>query len=63
MSINPGFWDKDLTDETYRYGGIKHEILHIALRHILMVDKFAHKQIFNIAADIVVNQYVSPDQL
>lgn len=63
LSINPEFWDNDLTEKHYRYGVIKHEILHIALRHILMVDKFAHKQIFNIAADIVVNQYVSPDQL
>ena len=63
LSINPEFWDNELKGAGYRYGVIKHEILHIALRHILMVDKFSHKQIFNIAADIVVNQYVDHNQL
>ena len=63
LSINPEFWDNELKEKHHRYGVIKHEILHIALRHILMVDKFAHKQIFNIAADIVVNQYVDRRQL
>ncbi|MCB9351955.1 MAG: hypothetical protein H6573_31355 [Lewinellaceae bacterium] len=63
LSINPEFWDKELARKEYRYGVIKHEILHIALRHILMVDRFSHKQLFNIAADIVVNQYVDKGQL
>ncbi|MCO6489426.1 MAG: hypothetical protein J5I98_13460 [Phaeodactylibacter sp.] len=63
LSINPDFWDNELREEYYRYGVIKHEILHIALRHILMTDKFSHKQIFNIAADIVVNQYVEREKL
>ncbi|MCB9291220.1 MAG: hypothetical protein H6560_28195 [Lewinellaceae bacterium] len=63
LSINGSFWDQELTEARYRYGVIKHEILHVALRHILMVDKFAHKQVFNIAADIVVNQYVEHDKL
>ena len=63
LSINPEFWDNELKEDKYRYGVIKHEILHIALRHILMTDKFSHKQIFNIAADIVVNQYVESGKL
>ena len=63
LSINAAFWEKELARKEHRYGVIKHEILHIALRHILMVDRFGHKQIFNIAADIVVNQYVDKGQL
>lgn len=63
LSINPDFWNEVLTEQKYRYGVIKHEILHIALRHLLIADKFKYKQIFNIAADIVVNQYVEPGKL
>lgn len=63
LSINPDFWAEVLTEQKYRYGVIKHEILHIALRHLLIADKFKYKQIFNIAADIVVNQYVEPGKL
>jgi len=63
LSINQEYWDTRLTDEEHRYGLVKHEVLHIALRHILMAGKFRHKQIFNIAADIVVNQYIAPNQL
>ncbi len=63
LCINESFWKEELTQPQHRYGVIKHEILHIALQHILMVDKFAHRQIFNIAADIVVNQYVGPRRL
>ena len=63
LYVNAKFWKEVLVTPEYRYGVIKHEILHIVLKHILIVKKFDQKDIFNIAADIVVNQYIEPHQL
>ncbi|MFT4974044.1 MAG: putative metal-dependent peptidase, partial [Saprospiraceae bacterium] len=63
LYVNEHFWQNVLVTPEYRYGVIKHEILHIVLKHILTVKKYDQKDIFNIAADIVVNQYIEPHQL
>lgn len=63
LYINPFFWEKALAETQYKIGGIKHEILHIVYKHIFRYKNFNHKTIFNIAADLVVNQYVEPKQL
>ncbi|MEZ4685622.1 MAG: hypothetical protein R3B47_06025 [Bacteroidia bacterium] len=47
----------------HRYGLIKHELLHIVFKHLTLRSKFPLKMLFNIAADIVVNQYIERDQL
>lgn len=61
LIINPDFW-RSLTPQT-QYGLIKHEILHIVFKHLLRADKFNNKHLFNIAADLVVNQYIAAEQL
>lgn len=61
LSINPDFW-ATLSDE-HRYGLIKHEVLHIALRHLTMLRNFPRRGLFNVAADLVVNQFILAEQL
>lgn len=56
LVINPIYW-KSLTDEE-QLGVLKHELLHIAFKHLLMRESFSNKKLFNIAADIEVNQYI-----
>ena len=63
LYLNPTFWDQYLVELTYKIGAVKHEILHIVFKHIFRYKDFSHKTIFNIAADLVVNQYIRPDQL
>ena len=63
LYINPDFWTTFLTTPEYRYGVLKHEILHIVLKHITQSKKFSNHKIYNIAADIVVNQYIDRGQL
>ncbi len=63
LYIGPKFWNEQLNNNLYKLGGIKHEILHIVFKHILRYKGFSHKTIFNIAADLVVNQYIKPNQL
>ncbi|NJL13068.1 MAG: hypothetical protein HC913_08770 [Microscillaceae bacterium] len=56
--INPDFWQNALDNDGFKVGAIKHEILHILFKHIFRHKDFSHKLIFNIAADLVVNQYI-----
>lgn len=63
LYINSKFWTDSLSNEDFKYGGIKHEILHIVFKHIFRYKSFSQKTIFNVAADIVVNQYVATNQL
>jgi predicted metal-dependent peptidase len=58
LRINPGFWNT--LSEEYRLGVIQHEVLHMALRHLNRINAFAHRRLYNIAADLVVNQYIEP---
>lgn len=61
LIINPDFWET--LSEEHRYGLIKHEVLHIVLRHLTVLKNYANRRVFNIAADLVVNQYIEPQQL
>lgn len=61
LLINPEFWQS--LSEEHRYGLLKHEVLHIVLKHLTRQKEFSHKKLFNIAADLVVNQYILPGQL
>lgn len=61
LRVNPEFWES--LSDAHRYGLIKHEVLHIVLRHLLTARDYSNKQLYNIAADLVVNQYIDPTQL
>ena len=56
LCVNPDFWNT-LTDDE-QLGVLKHELLHIAFKHLLMQESFNDKKVFNIAADAEVNQYI-----
>jgi len=58
LSINPDFFVVKLS-ENERIGVLKHEVLHILFKHLFRGNR---KDSFleNVAADLVVNQYVDP---
>lgn len=56
LTVNPQFFT-DL-NEDHRLGLIKHELLHIAFGHLITRDLYNDKKLFNIAADIEINQYI-----
>ncbi|MEH0153316.1 VWA-like domain-containing protein [Limibacter armeniacum] len=62
LMVNPEFWES-LEKPEHRYGLIKHEVLHIVLKHLTKQKEFSHKYLYNIAADLVVNQYINEEQL
>ena len=61
LVINPDFFG-ELT-ELHQQGLLKHELLHIAFGHIIMADRYPNKKLFNIAADIEINQYINSSML
>ncbi len=63
LHINPQFWTHELPTVDLRKGLIKHEILHVVFKHIFRGKHIKHKRIYNIACDLVVNQYVRANRL
>ena len=61
LAINPDFM-LALTDKQ-RIGLIKHELLHISFGHLIMKDRFKCPKLFNIAADLEINQYIEDEYL
>ncbi len=62
LIINPKFWE-GVSEPFFKYGYLKHQLLHLALKHPFLRASFQQKNIFDIAADLVVNQYILPKHL
>lgn len=58
LYVNPHFLLHELNPGE-RVAVLKHEVLHLIFKHLLRV-KGKHPKIENIAADLVVNQYITP---
>jgi len=69
LFINPDFWSGTLADPRHRVGVLKHELLHVTLDHCSRmagmhpVDGVDMNQLYNIAADLVVNEIVGKRNL
>ena len=61
LTINPEFFNG--LSEDHRFGLIKHELLHIAFGHLLLRDLYSNHKLFNIAADLEINQYILESKL
>ena len=61
LSINPDFF-MGLPDE-HQIGLLKHELLHVSFGHLMMRDSYPNKKLFNIAADLEINQYIDRSML
>jgi predicted metal-dependent peptidase len=58
LMVNEGFFLKELKSASQRTAVIKHEVLHLVFRHLFRDKIKEDSELFNIAADIVVNQYI-----
>lgn len=61
LAIDETFWST-LSDE-FKLGIMKHELLHIAMHHLTMRSKYPNHRLFNIAADLEINQYIERNWL
>tara|TARA_B110000908_G_scaffold171398_1_gene234005 strand:+ start:3142 stop:4296 length:1155 start_codon:yes stop_codon:yes gene_type:complete len=61
LSVNPDFFSS--LNEKQQIGLLKHELLHVSFGHLIMRDRFKCHKLFNIAADLEINQYIESDYL
>ena len=61
LAINPEFFDS--LPVKHKQGLLKHELLHVAFGHLILRDSFDDHKLFNVAADIEINHYISNDYL
>jgi predicted metal-dependent peptidase len=60
LAVNEEFWNSLNTDKK-KVGLLKHELLHICFNHINDQENFPDHELHNIAADVEINQYLTPD--
>lgn len=59
LSVNPEFFMKTITRKDERVAIIKHEVLHLLFDHVGRMDWHRmNPHVFNLAADVVVNQFI-----
>jgi predicted metal-dependent peptidase len=56
LVISPKFWDT--ISDPCKVAVLKHELLHIAFKHLQMFDDYSNKEMLNVAADLEINQYI-----
>ena len=59
LVISPKFWET--IGEGCKVAVLKHELLHIAFKHLQMYDDYEDKTLLNVAADIEINQYIQDE--
>ena len=62
LLVNPTFFCTTLRRKDERVAVVKHEVLHLVLRHLFrgLHGHYRDARLFNIAADLVVNQLIRP---
>ena len=60
LAINEEFWEGLDTDKK-KIGLLKHELLHICFKHLEDREWFPNHELHNIAADLEINQYLTPE--
>lgn len=61
LLINPIYWQT--FSDSQKIGLIKHELLHLIFDHPLQIVGFSDKRLFYIATDLIINQYLLPEQI
>ena len=60
LIVNPEYFDQVLTTREQRVSAIKHEALHFVFSHVFRGEKYENQEVYKLAADLVVNQYLEP---
>jgi predicted metal-dependent peptidase len=63
LMINETFFEKELTSISQRIAVLKHETLHLVFKHLFRELHNKDHELMNLAADIVVNQYIGEWEL
>lgn len=61
LYFNENFWNS--INDKQKIGLLQHELGHVCMFHLTYVKDYEDKNLFNIAADITINQYIDSDYL
>lgn len=60
LIVNRAYFQETLSSADERVAAIKHEALHFVFQHPFRGEKFENQEVYNLASDLVVNQYIQP---
>jgi len=60
LALNEEFWNS-LDNDKKKIGLLKHELLHICFNHLEDREWYPNQELHNIAADLEINQYLTPE--
>jgi len=63
IDIHPEFWQNHIRNEQEQMGHLFHQLLHLFLGHLYVASEYSNPFLFDIAADLQVNQYIPADWL
>lgn len=63
LVVSEDYWRRTLVTPELRQGAIKHELLHLTFKHPLRAHTYAHRELFSLACDLVVNQHLRDAEL
>lgn len=61
LSVSPTWWEA--LGNPARLGALKRQLLHLVFEHPFRVGEFARRRIYDVATELVVNQYLAPGEL
>ena len=61
MKISEKFWNNLRVEQ--KIGLMKHELLHLIMKHYKTAKHYEHKKVYNYAADIEINQFIPIEEL
>lgn len=61
MLINEDFWNK--LPDPHKIGILMHELMHISLFHLIYMKNYDDKELWNVACDMALNQYIPKENL
>lgn len=61
--INESYWENTLYKADLKKGEIKHQLLHLIFGHLKRSEQYQNDDLFGIAADLTINQFIDKTQL
>lgn len=63
LLINETYWENTLHKANLKKGEIKHQLLHLIFGHLNRSETYQNDDLFGVAADLTINQFIDKEQL
>jgi predicted metal-dependent peptidase len=61
--INPNYWKNTLYQSDLKIGELKHQLLHLVFGHLNRSKAYQNDDLFGVASDLTINQFIENSQL